>query len=102
VSEDQQTATEKKPRRAAAAMVPGLALALAVAAVATAIGKAFPIVGGPVSGIVLGVLVAAVRRPGERLRPGLGFAGKRVLQISVVVLGTQLSLTQIVRVGAGL
>jgi len=79
--------------------LPGLLLALGIAIVATVIGKLVPIVGGPVSGIVLGVLVAAVTKPGARLQPGIKFASKTVLQISVVVLGSQLSLTQVVKVG---
>lgn len=79
--------------------VPGLAVALAVAAVATVAGIEVPIVGGPVFGIVLGALVATVFRPGERLLPGLAFASTPVLQASIVVLGATLSLRQVVEVG---
>ncbi|MDT7707329.1 MAG: hypothetical protein QOG20_2936, partial [Pseudonocardiales bacterium] len=43
--------------------LPGLAIALAVAVVATLAGVEMPVVGGPVFGIVLGVLVATVLRP---------------------------------------
>jgi uncharacterized membrane protein YadS len=74
---------------------------VAIAAVATVVGYWFPIVGGPVTGIVIGVVLAAVLRPGARLRPGITTASKFVLQVSVVVLGCQLSLAQIVRVGGG-
>ncbi|WP_345962312.1 YeiH family protein [Streptomyces sp. BRB040] len=79
--------------------LPGLAVAVAVAAVATVVGGWFPLVGGPVAGIVIGVALAAVRRPAERLKPGITTASKFVLQLSVVLLGCQLSLTQVVRVG---
>ncbi|MFF6995770.1 YeiH family protein [Streptomyces sp. NPDC008313] len=79
--------------------LPGLAAAAAIAAVATAAGGRYPLVGGPVAGIVIGVAVAAVRRPGRRLQPGITVASKFVLQLSVVLLGCQLSLTQVVRVG---
>ncbi|MEO6821654.1 MAG: putative sulfate exporter family transporter, partial [Candidatus Nanopelagicales bacterium] len=54
---------------------------------------------GPVAGIVIGVALAAWRKPGERLRPGITFSGKTILQLSVVVLGSQLSLSQIAKVG---
>lgn len=81
--------------------VPGLAAALAVAAAGTAVGRLVPVVGGPVSGIVLGVLVALLAGPRPRLRSGIDFAGKPVLKSAVVVLGSQLSLVQIARVGAG-
>ncbi|MFJ4274427.1 YeiH family protein [Streptomyces coelicoflavus] len=79
--------------------LPGLAVAAAVASVATVVGGWFPLIGGPVAGIVIGVALAAVRRPAERLKPGITTASKFVLQLSVVLLGCQLSLTQVVRVG---
>jgi uncharacterized integral membrane protein (TIGR00698 family) len=76
-----------------------LLVALAVAAAATLGGLAVPVVGGPVLGIVLGALVAVPLRPGDRLRPGFGWAARPVLQSSIVVLGATLSLGQVARVG---
>jgi uncharacterized integral membrane protein (TIGR00698 family) len=80
--------------------VPGLAVAVLVAGVATAAGAEVPLVGGPVFGIVLGLLVATVVRPGERWRRGFAVAAKPVLQTSIVVLGATLSLQQVAAVGA--
>jgi uncharacterized integral membrane protein (TIGR00698 family) len=77
---------------------PGLVLTCAVAVVATAIGAAVPLVGAPVAGIVLGVLLSGL--VGPRWLPGVRFAGRRVLQVAVAVLGAQVSLTQVVHVGA--
>lgn len=94
---DSDVSVSRRVRRAA----PGVALAVVVATAATALGHLAPIVGGPVFGIVLGVLVAALLRPGDALRPGLAFAGRYVLQASIVLLGTGLSLTQVASVGAG-
>jgi uncharacterized integral membrane protein (TIGR00698 family) len=101
-------ATARRPGAAFAARfpsfasrLPGLALAVGVALAATALGRLVPVVGGPVSGIVLGVLVAVAVRPRDRLRPGIAFAGRGVLQAAVVVLGAQLSLGQVLRVGIG-
>lgn len=70
-----------------------------MAVAATALGKLAPVVGAPVIGIGLGAAIALVRRPSEALRPGLAIASSRVLQVAVVVLGTQLSLTEILRTG---
>jgi uncharacterized integral membrane protein (TIGR00698 family) len=82
--------------------VPGLLVALGVAAVATALGALVPIVGGPVFGILLGALAAAVPAlRAERWAPGYSVAAKPVLQASIVVLGTGLSLSQVLRVGGG-
>jgi uncharacterized integral membrane protein (TIGR00698 family) len=78
----------------------GFFLALVVAVIATALGNRVPIVGAPVFAIVIGAIVAAVRRPGERLRPGIAFASKQLLQWSIVLLGAHLSLNEIVRGGA--
>ncbi|MFF0200593.1 YeiH family protein [Streptomyces sp. NPDC005017] len=87
--------------RGFAVRLPGLALAVGIALVATEAGRLVPVVGGPVSAVVLGILVALAVRPGERTRPGIAFAGRGVLQAAVVVLGAQLSLGQVLRVGAG-
>lgn len=81
------------------ARVPGLALAAAIASIAVVVGRFVPLVGGPVTGIVIGVVLAAVLKPGDRLRPGITTASKFVLQLSVVILGSQLSLAQIAQVG---
>jgi uncharacterized integral membrane protein (TIGR00698 family) len=81
--------------------VPGLLVVLALAAVAVPLGRLVPVIGGPVFGIVLGVLagvlVPALR--GTWSRPGYEFASKTLLQLSIVVLGTGLSLQQVIRVG---
>ncbi|WP_040168182.1 YeiH family protein [Microbacterium gorillae] len=79
--------------------LPGLALAVAIAAVATVIGHLVPVIGAAVPAIVIGVVIALVRRPGAVLAPGLKFASKLVLQSAVVLLGTQLSLAEVASVG---
>ncbi|MGV8967295.1 MAG: YeiH family protein [Cellulomonas sp.] len=84
----------------AAAWLPGLGLAAGVAVIATVVGRLLPIIGGPVTAIVLGVGLARWVAPRAGLRPGITVASKTVLQVSVVVLGSQLSLGQIARVGA--
>lgn len=80
-------------------LVPGVALAAVIAAVSTLVGHAAPLLGSAMPAIVIGVLIAVVRRPGPALKPGLTFASKKLLQTAVVLLGTQLSLGEVVRVG---
>jgi uncharacterized integral membrane protein (TIGR00698 family) len=88
-------------------MLPGLAAAVAVGAVATVIGHVVPLVGTAVPGAVIGVLAALALTvaPGmagglrERLAPGLKVASSRLLQCSVVLLGAQLSLSEAARAG---
>ncbi len=81
------------------AVLPGLVIALLVAGAATPLGHALPVLGAPVVGIILGIVVGLAIAPGERLRPGLAFASAPVLQGSIVVLGATLSLTQVLTVG---
>src|SRR5580704_1054075 len=69
----------------ARAVLPGLALAVAVAAVATLVGQHVPLVGSAVPGAVIGAVIALVRKPGARLAPGLKCASSFVLQCSVVL-----------------
>jgi uncharacterized integral membrane protein (TIGR00698 family) len=86
-------------RSALTLRLPGLALAFVIAAVATIIGRLIPLIGAPVISIVIGVTIAAVRKPGARFRPGIVTASRLILQISIVMLGSQLSLGQVVHVG---
>jgi uncharacterized integral membrane protein (TIGR00698 family) len=83
----------------ARAVLPGLGLALLVAVLATVVGQHVPLVGTAVPGAVLGAVIALVVKPGERFAPGLRYASSFVLQCSVVLLGTQLSIAAAARVG---
>ncbi|MPV48669.1 putative sulfate exporter family transporter [Pseudactinotalea sp. HY160] len=83
-------------------LLPGLALVVPIAVVAMLIGRAFPVVGGPVSGVLLGGVTASLLRPvrrAPRLAAGVKFAGGRVLQAAVVLLGAQVSIPQVLRSG---
>ena len=105
---DQQRGQTTTPRTAAQGgalrsrprtIAPGLALALAVAAVATVVGEYVPLVGSAVPGAVIGAIIALTFKPGARLAPGLKYASTFVLQCSVVLLGAQLSVAEAARVG---
>src|SRR5579871_1147795 len=79
--------------------LPGLLLSVAIALVALGLGKAVPLIGGPVFGIVLGILVRNTVAPGGSYTPGIQFAGKQVLQWSIIALGFGLSLNQVAKTG---
>ena len=92
-------------RDRARGIVPGAALALGVAAVATVVGQHVPLVGSAVPGAVIGAAIALTVKPGARpvsnlnWAPGLKWASTFVLQCSVVLLGAQLSIGEAARVG---
>lgn len=76
--------------------LPGLLLCLVIAALAYALGHFIPVVGGPVFGIVIGMAVALARKPGPLFTPGIKFAGKQLLQLSIILLGATLQLGEVV------
>jgi uncharacterized integral membrane protein (TIGR00698 family) len=99
VASDAAAAPARSFPRQARAVLPGLALAVAVAAVATVVGQHVPLVGSAVPGAVIGAVIALVIKPGARLAPGVTYASTVLLQCSVVLLGTQLSIAEAARVG---
>ena len=94
------TTRRADPLRACAPLVPGVALAAAIALVATGIGHALPLLGAPVAGLLLGVALSRAVAARPRLQPGVAFAGRSLLQVAVVLLGSALSLRQVAHVGA--
>ena len=79
---------------------PGLVLVSALAGLATVAGGLAPVVGAPVIAILCGIVISLVRKPSARLRPGIVFGSKKVLQGSIVLLGSELSLGQLLTTGA--
>ncbi|MDO4502356.1 MAG: YeiH family protein [Coriobacteriia bacterium] len=81
--------------------VPGVALCAVAAIPCWFLGMALPVVGGPVFGILLGMVIALFWR-GDRgsLKEGIQFSSKKVLQYAVILLGFGLNLAQVAQVGA--
>ncbi|MFA6506412.1 MAG: YeiH family protein [Treponemataceae bacterium] len=76
----------------------GIGLALAVAGPSWFLGKALPLVGGPVFGILLGILIALQPRP-ARFEAGLKFTTKKILQAAIILLGFEMNLSSVFAVG---
>jgi uncharacterized integral membrane protein (TIGR00698 family) len=76
-------------------ILPGLALTIAIAIVATILGRFLPIVGGAVLAILLGISIRLLIGLPKTYVPGVRFAGKRLLQWAIVLLGAGLSLRQV-------
>ena len=88
-------------QRRARAVAPGLALALAVAFLATGLSALTPRVIGPVLiAVMLGLAASNVLRLPGLLAPGLSFSVERVLRIGVVLLGARLSLGDVLSLGS--
>lgn len=76
----------------------GILLALAIALPAWYLGKLFPIMGGPVFGILIGILVAFWKRP-PVFNEGLKFTSKKLLQAAIILLGFEMNLYNVIKVG---
>jgi uncharacterized integral membrane protein (TIGR00698 family) len=79
---------------------PGLLLCLVLAIPSWLLGRAFPVIGGPVIAILLGMVVAQVLRDRTRYQAGIAFTSKKILQYAVILLGFGLNLSEIAKVGA--
>ena len=80
----------------------GVGLCLGLAILAWVLGSYFPLIGGPVFGILIGIGIASSF--GGRLalfKEGAAFSGKKLLQLSVILLGFEMNLFQVLEVGAG-
>ncbi|MDU2064161.1 MAG: putative sulfate exporter family transporter [Sporomusaceae bacterium] len=77
----------------------GIGLSFLFAAVAYTLGLYYPIIGGPVFGIVLGMIFASVKRP-QILEAGISFTGKKILQYAVILLGFEMNLFEVAAIGA--
>ncbi len=79
-------------------MLAGILTCLIIAVPAWLLGKAFPIIGGPVFGILFGMILAFIRRP-ELLDSGIKFTSKYILQYSIILLGFEMNLFNVIKVG---
>jgi uncharacterized integral membrane protein (TIGR00698 family) len=79
--------------------LPGLLLSLGLAGAAYFLGTLLPVVGGPVFGILLGILAASLWRLPAWFGSGVKFTSKYILQLAVILLGFEMNLANIIRVG---
>ena len=79
--------------------LPGISIAILISLVAWTLGVLFPIIGGPVIGLFIGLLFGIVVTDSEKLKTGMQFTSKKVLQYAVILLGFGLNLSQVFQVG---
>ena len=79
---------------------PGLLLCLILSIPGYLLGRIFPVVGGPVFAILIGMLISTGLHDRERFQAGIAFTSKKILQYAVILLGFGLNLSEIAKVGA--
>lgn len=80
------------------AKIPGIVLAAILAFPAWLVGLYLPIIGSPVLGILIGLILSFWKKPAS-LSAGVTFTGKKILQYSIILMGFGLNLFNIIRVG---
>ena len=76
----------------------GLLLCFIIAVPAWLLGRAVPVIGGPVFGILFGIIIALFKRP-EYMEAGIKFTSKKILQWSIILLGFEMNLFNVIKVG---
>ncbi len=84
-----------------ASYLPGVAMALVIAAVARFIEGLLPIhiIGAAVIAMFIGMGINALWLPTKAFKPGLTFTSKKLLKFAIILLGASLSIGVILNVG---
>ena len=77
----------------------GILFCLAIAVPSWVIGEHFPVIGGPVIAILLGMVITLCLRDKTTLMPGITYTSKKILQYAVILLGFGLNLSVILKTG---
>jgi uncharacterized integral membrane protein (TIGR00698 family) len=77
----------------------GMIVPLLIAVVSILLGNTFPIIGGNIFALFIGMIASLILPAKIRTKEGLRFASKGLLQMSIILLGTSLSITQVLVVG---
>lgn len=80
-------------------IIPGILFTVPLGILAWFLGIHFPLAGGPVLGILLGMMAAAWQRPAA-LNRGITFTAKQLLQYSIILLGFEMNLFHVFTVGS--
>nr|WP_268878965.1 putative sulfate exporter family transporter [Suipraeoptans intestinalis] len=78
---------------------PGMLTCFVIAVLSWLLGKQFPVVGGAVFAILLGMLLALVWNDKGKAEAGIRFTSKFVLQAAVVLLGFGMNLGVVLETG---
>jgi uncharacterized integral membrane protein (TIGR00698 family) len=81
--------------------LPGLAIALIIAAVAKWLESLLPIhlIGASVIALFIGMIINHFYKPSQKIAVGLKFTSKKVLKFAIILLGASLSIGTILQVG---
>lgn len=84
--------------------LPGMAMALAIAAVAKVLenlekAAGLELIGASVIALFIGMLINAFYRPNAATAPGIKFTSKKILKFAIILLGASLNIRTVLTVG---
>ena len=79
---------------------PGIFLCFIIALVCTFLGGKYPLIGGAVFAILVGMLISLFYKEKNSTQLGIKFTSKYILQLAVVFLGFGMNLSDVIKVGA--
>ena len=74
---------------------PGILFCLIIALPSWFLGRALPVIGGPVFAILIGMVLTLIIKRKDTTQPGITYTSKKILQAAVVFLGFGMNLTEI-------
>lgn len=80
-------------------ILPGIILASSIALPSYFLGLTFPLVGAPIFGMLLGMLLARWQRP-DNFNKGITYSSKKILQYAIILLGFEMNLYSVFKVGS--
>lgn len=80
-------------------MAPGVILCMVIAIPCWFLGQRFPVIGGPVFAILLGMIITLFYREKKTTEQGITYTSKKILQYAVILLGFGMNLSEIAKVG---
>lgn len=80
-------------------IVPGLLLSLAIAIIAMMLNQYVHLIGASVFALLLGMFINFFMKDTKKYKDGITFTSKKLLKVAIVLLGTSLSVSQIIHVG---
>ena len=77
----------------------GLMLCLLIAIPCHFLGKKFPVIGGAVLAILVGIVMGYIIKDKSQFEVGMKFASKKILQYAVILLGFGMNLAVVMETG---
>ena len=78
----------------------GIILCLAISFPACYLGKLYPLIGGPVFAIIIGMIITHFFKDKSKIQSGVTYTSKKILQYAVILLGFGMSLKDILKIGS--